>query len=192
MVRPAPPVRTGAQRHGQQLGMPKLPQTPRPAPVADHTPGAPLDEGVLRQVLGYQLAQAAVVTAQTFRTAMAGMPGLRHLEYTLLALVQHNPGVTAAQLAQALSVTPPNLASYMDSLVKRGLVARAADARDRRALQIRLTDDGHQLLAQASRAILAAEAQAAAAVLSPAERLMLGELLHKLARARGEQDLPAA
>lgn len=163
--------------------MPAAPAPPQPPSTPDHTPGAPLDEGVLRQVLGYQLAQAAVVTAQAFRTALSGPQRLRHLEYTLLALVQRNPGVTAAQLAQALAVTPPNLAGYMDSLLKRGLVARAADARDRRALQIRLTEAGARLLDEATSAILAAEAHAAA-VLSPGERLMLAELLHKLARAR--------
>lgn len=159
-------------------------------PGKARTPGAPLDEGVLHQVLGYQMAQAAVVTDQAFRTAVAGPGGLRHLEYTLLALVQHNPGVTAAQLALALAVTPPNLASYMDSLAKRGLVLREADARDRRALQLRLTADGARLLAESTQAILAAEAQATAG-LTPGERLMLGELLHKLAALRPDGGGPA-
>lgn len=172
--------------------MTRPPAPTQPAAARAHpsrTPEAPLDEGLLRQVLGYQLAQAAVVTNLAFRSAMVGPQRLRHLEYTLLALVQHNPGVTAAQLAQALAVTPPNLASYMDSLVKRGLVLRQADARDRRALQIRLTPEGGQQLAEATDAILAAEAQACAA-LSPGERLMLAELLHKLAGARGDASGP--
>lgn len=147
------------------------------------TPAGRLNEGALHSVLGYQLAQATVVADAVFDTQVAGVHDLRKVEYTTLALVEQNEGLTAAQLAAALAFTAPNMAAWIERLVKRGLIEREPHARDRRAMHIRLTKAGRTLVRQATEAISQGEA-AAFAGMSLAERLMLVELLHKAAACR--------
>lgn len=142
-----------------------------------------MGEGRLVSVLGYQLAQATIVTSQVFAATAAAMYKLRPVEYTVLALVSENEGVTAARLASALAVTPPNMTTWIDRLSQRGLVAREEHVRDRRALHIHTTEAGRELVGQATERICQAEAVATAG-LTPAERAMLLELLHKVASCR--------
>lgn len=155
-------------------------------PPADRTPQAALSEGPVHDLVGYQIAQAQIVTNQVFDEQMAA-DGLRRLEFTVLALVQANPDVTARQLARALGVTPPNITVCVDRLQERALVVRTRGEHDGRLQHLRLSRAGAQLLQRAAQSLRDAE-RAALAVLSDAERAMLVELLHKVARARGRRD----
>lgn len=154
-----------------------------PVPTADRTPLAQLTEGVMHGIVGYQIAQAAIVTDQVFDDRVGRAGDLRRVELTILALVQGNPDVTARQLARALAVTPPNIAVWIDRLETRGLVARTRGDRDARVQHIRITPAGAALVERSARALVDGEAQALSA-LSAAERAMLVELLHKVALSR--------
>lgn len=154
-----------------------------PHVAARSTPAGQLDEGALHGIVGYQLAQATVATTQVFQATVGGPLDLRPVEFTVLALVLANPGVSAKQLAQALAVTPPNITTWIDRLEQRGLVERERSTVDRRAQHIRATAAGSLRAGEAVAAVLAAEQQALAG-LSPAERAMLVELLGKAARCR--------
>lgn len=153
-------------------------------PIArrERTPLARLSEAAIHPILGYQLAQAAIVTDQVYDDRVT-RPGLRKVEFTILALVQGNPDVTARQLARALAVTPPNIAIWLDKLEARGLVARQRSDSDARMQHIRITRAGAALVDRSVQQLLEGE-QAALASLSAAERAMLVELLHKVALAR--------
>jgi DNA-binding MarR family transcriptional regulator len=154
-----------------------------PSPPQDRTPLARLAEAGLHGVVGYQLAQATIVTTQVFNAEVGATGKLRPVEYTVLALVHANPGVTARQLAKGLAVTPPNIAVWIDRLQSRGLVARSRSDADARMQHIRVTRAGAALAGRATQRLLDGEA-AALATLSAAERAMLVELLHKVAMAR--------
>lgn len=167
----------------------KAPTLPGPAttPAAaphDRTPVARLEEGALHAIVGYQVAQAAIVTDTIFAAEVGKADSLRPVEYTLLALVAANPDVTARQLARGLAVAPPNVAVYLERLQARGLLMRRRSKEDARVQHLRATAAGQALARQATQRLLAAEAQALAGALSPAEQAMLVELLHKLALAR--------
>ena len=149
----------------------------------DHTPLTRLREGGAHAIVGYQLAQAAIVTSQVFDERVGHRGGLRRVEFTILALVQGNQDVTARQLARALAVTPPNIAIWLDRLESRGLVARERSVRDARMQHVRLTSRGTALVNRSMQTLLEGE-QAALDALSSAERAMLVELLHKVALAR--------
>jgi DNA-binding MarR family transcriptional regulator len=149
----------------------------------DTTPMARLAEGELHGIAGYQLAQAAIVTTQVFEAEVGTVSGLRPVEYTVLALVHANPDVTARQLARGLAMTPPNIAVWLDRLESRGLVTRSRSEIDARMQHIRVTPAGADRATQATHRLLDGE-RAALDTLSPAERAMLIELLHKLAMAR--------
>ncbi len=159
-----------------------MPRTPPPS-SEERTPQARLAEGPLQQILGYQLAQASVVTTQVFITQVAKPLKLRPVEFTVLALVRRNPDASARQLARALAMTPPNIALWLDKLETRGLITRERSRSDARVQHIRTTPKGAALADAASQRVLAGEV-AALSVLSAAERAMLAELLHKLAMGR--------
>lgn len=157
-----------------------------PKATADRelTPVGRLEEAGLHQILGYQLAQATIVTTQIYLDEVGKPFELRPVEFTMLSLVDENPGVSAKQLARALAVTPPNITMWIDRLEQRGLVERERSSVDRRAQHIRATPAGARLARKAVALIIAAEQQAFAPTLSGAERAMLVELLHKAARGR--------
>jgi DNA-binding MarR family transcriptional regulator len=158
------------------------PRKPR-IPSEDRTPLAQLSEAALHRIVGYQLAQAAIVTDQVFDEGVGGAGGLRRLEFTILALTRGNPGVTARQLARALAVTPPNVAVWLERLEARGLIERERSTQDARMQHLRTTREGERQADAATRRLLQGEEQALQS-LSVAERAMLVELLHKVALAR--------
>jgi DNA-binding MarR family transcriptional regulator len=159
------------------------------------TPAGGLDEARLNQILGYQLAQAAIVTYAVFERLVGSPLDLRPVEYTILTLVKENPGVSPAQLSKALAVTRPNITSWIDRLEKRGLVRREKNVSDRRAQHLRTTERGSALAAKTTRLLADGERQAFS-TLTPVEQMMLAELLHKLARRESrsldERKRPAA
>jgi DNA-binding MarR family transcriptional regulator len=148
----------------------------------EKTPAGRLDEARLKRVLGYQLAQATIVTDGIFRRVVEQPLALRPVEYTVLTLVAENPGSSLARIARALSVTPPHVTALVDRLEERGLLARSASDSDRRSLVLSVTAAGAKLVRQATEQILAAEN--AALALTPGEQAILAELLHKVACAR--------
>jgi len=156
----------------------------------DLTPAGSLEEARLQQVLGYQLAQACIVTDAIFRSEVGEPLELRPVEYTALTLIAENPGGSLARLARALSVTPPNITALVDRLESRGLVHRSASAQDRRAQVLAVTRKGADLARKATDRILAAERGALA--LSAGEQAILVELLHKVACAREGATRPGA
>lgn len=166
-----------------------MPSKPRPS-VEERTPLARLTEGGVHAIVGYQLAQAAIVTNQVFDERV-GREGMRRVEFTLLALIHDNADVTARQLARALAVTPPNIAIWLDKLESRGLVARTRSSKDARMQHLRLTAQGRALVQGSVRALLEGERDALG-VLSVAERAMLIELLHKVALGRRKPDATEA
>lgn len=133
-------------------------------------------------VLGYQLAQASIVTDAVFRAEVGEPLQLRPVEYTVLTLISENPGGSAARLARALAVTPPHITAILDRLAGRGLVQRNASAEDRRTQVLSVTRSGADLVRKATQLIV--EAERAILKLTAGEQAILAELLHKVACAR--------
>jgi len=149
----------------------------------EETPRGGLHEGGLHRLLGYQLAQAAIVTTRAFNEVAGGPMDLRPVEFTILQLVHENAPVTATKVAKALAVTTPGVTVWLDRLEQRGLLERRRDATDRRTPNLRVTREGETLVRSALTRLLKAD-QEMMAHLSEGERLILLELLHKFALAR--------
>jgi DNA-binding MarR family transcriptional regulator len=150
----------------------------------DRTPLTRLREASAHSIVGYQMAQATIVTNQVFDERVGhARGGLRRVEFTILALVQGNRDVTARQLARALAVTPPNIAIWLDKLESRGLIERERSSSDARMQHVRLTARGTTVVERSVQALLEGE-RVALETLSAAERAMLVELLHKVALSR--------
>lgn len=146
------------------------------------TPSGRLGEAQLANILGYQLAQATIVTDQVFDQAVGTPLALRPVEFTVLSLVHENPGGTMSQLAKALAVTAPHITAIVDRLVERKLLVRQPSAQDRRAQSLITTAQGSKLARLAAQNIMAQEALLP---LTLGERTLLAEILHKMACARG-------
>lgn len=67
--------------------------------------------------------------------------GLTRQQIHILMMIHHaESGKTAKELAQLLEVTPSAITQFVDGLVEKGLVKRAQNNEDRRAIPIKLTD----------------------------------------------------
>lgn len=147
------------------------------------TPQGALAEGDIHGVLGYQLAQAAIVTTEAFDRAVGNPLKLRKVEFTILQLVRQNVPVTATRVAKALAVSTPGVKLWLDQLEQRGLITRERSAVDRRTQDLRMTREGEELVSSALTRLLEADRDVLGQ-LTEAERLMLLQLLQKVARSR--------
>lgn len=154
-----------------------------PQPPEPLTPAGDLAEARLGGLIGYQLAQATVAGHRVFREQVGERLDLRPVEYTLLALIAANPGCSSSALVQALAVTAPNITMWIDRLAERGWVRRRQSSTDRRRQELHLSAAGARVEAEATGRLIEGE-RIAFDGLSGAERAMLLELLHKLARHR--------
>lgn len=141
---------------------------------------APLDQSRLADTLGYAIARVAVTTNQLFNQGVGEPLGLRPVEFTLLQLILSNPNTTQKRLCDLLRVPAPQMTLILDRLQERGWVARERDENDRRAQHLRLTPEGKRL-AERSLSSLALSEKALDEVLTGGERMILLELLRKVA-----------
>ena len=139
-----------------------------------------LDQSGLMHLVGYAATRASVQLKKTFAKHLGSLD-LKAVEFSILTLVADNHEVNQKQLCQALDVSPPNLAVMLDRLSARGLIERVRGTVDRRAQMIHLTAAGRELQ-QRARRIAANMENEATQVLSEGERLLLIELLHRVAR----------
>jgi DNA-binding MarR family transcriptional regulator len=139
-----------------------------------------VDTSYLEQLLGYNARRAALVIIERFVQEMAPFD-LRPVDFSVLSVIMHNPGVTSRQLCSTLSILPPNLVGLIKALEKRGLIERRPHPRDGRALGLHATDAGQELMQEAEHIALDLEQQSAHR-LSAAEQAQLIELLKKIYR----------
>jgi DNA-binding MarR family transcriptional regulator len=70
---------------------------------------------------------------------------LTALQYTVLSIIEHKPGLSSAALARRFYVTAQNMGQLLQALEKRGLLTRMENEKNRRLLTINLTEAGRNL-----------------------------------------------
>lgn len=117
--------------------------------------------------------------------ALLAPHGLSEGRFVLLFLLDAAPdGLAPNMLAERAGVTRATVTGLLDGLEREGLVARHAEASDRRALRIRLTRKGQQIAQQ----VFAQHSHWIAGLyggLSASERQQLATLLDKVAANLG-------
>ncbi len=156
-------------------GMPPTRRAPASGTAVDE-----VDASYLESLIGYNARRAALAVLEVFLPRMARYE-LRAVDFSVLSLIAHNPGITSRQLCATLGILPPNLVGMVNLLEKRELVARAPHPRDGRAVGLHLTAGGRKLMREAERTASSVESEVAAA-LSPAEARTLMRLLKKIYR----------
>jgi len=110
----------------------------------------------LESLIGYNARRAALSIIGGFMERMA-MYDLKPVEFSVLSLVLHNPGITSRQLCAALNILPPNLVGLVQSLVKRGLIVRRPHPHDGRAMGLHPTQQGVGLMTKAEKTVTESE-----------------------------------
>jgi DNA-binding MarR family transcriptional regulator len=139
-----------------------------------------VDTSFLDGLLGYNARRAALAVIEVFLERMA-VYHLRPVDFSVMSLVVHNPGVTSRQVCTTLGILPPNLVSLVGSLEKRGLLERVPHPRDGRATGLHPTAAAQKMMRQAERTAAELEAEAARR-LTAAETRTLLRLLRKMYR----------
>ncbi len=137
-----------------------------------------VDASYLESLIGYNARRAALAVIEVFLSRMA-VYDLRPVDFSVLSLITHNPGITSRQLCTALGILPPNLVGMINALEKRELIQRQPHPRDGRAVGLHLTAAGQKLTREAERTASELEAQVASR-LSAGEVKTLIRLLKKI------------
>ncbi|NBQ86438.1 MAG: MarR family transcriptional regulator [Betaproteobacteria bacterium] len=144
------------------------------------SPPDAVDTTYLETLLGYNARRAALTAIARFLENMAPFD-LRPVEFSVLSVIRHNPGVTSRQLCAALGLQPPNLVGLVRHLESRALLRRKPHPQDGRAVGLHLSAAGERLMQQAERTVSDTE-DAIVAHLSEDERQTLVRLLQKVYR----------
>ena len=137
-----------------------------------------VDTSYLEGLIGYNARRAALSVIEVFLQRMA-VYDLRPVDFSVLSLITHNPGITSRQLCSTLGILPPNLVGMINALEKRGILARQPHPTDGRAVGLHLTAGGAKLMRDAERTAAQLEGEVAAR-LSPTEGKTLIRLLKKI------------
>jgi len=132
----------------------------------------------LETLMGYNASRASHTMVSHFMRGVRGFD-LRTVDFSVLSVMAHQPGVTSRQLCQLLNVLPPNMVVLLRDLDKRGLIERTPHPTDGRAMGLSLSTSGKALIKKAEKAASDADAQGTAH-LSAAERKTLVRLLQKI------------
>jgi DNA-binding MarR family transcriptional regulator len=145
----------------------------KPVPTVDQ-----VDTGFLESLLGYNARRASLAVIEVFLERMAPY-GLKPVDFSVLSLVAHNPGITSRQLCATLGILPPNLVGMVNQFEKRELIERRPHPHDGRAMGLHLTSAGQKLIRDAERTAAHLEAEVAGR-LTQAEQRTLLRLLRKV------------
>ena len=129
------------------------------------------------------LLKRAFLELEDLHVAHLASSGVNARELAVLLLLDGREPESQQQAAGRLGVDRTTMVGLLDSLEGKGLVARQADARDRRRNVVGLTDAGQRTLKKAKTASDEAERRLLGE-LSDTEALRLRELLGRVAAGR--------
>ena len=118
------------------------------AAVASPKRVAKVDASYLQTLLGYNARRVSLQAIALFNERMT-LYELGPVDFSVLSLIHHNPGITSRQLCSALDVLPPNLVGKISFMQKRKLLARLPHPDDGRAIGLYLTAAGSKMMEDA-------------------------------------------
>jgi len=118
----------------------------------------PLSVGVLPNLLGYNVRRAHMALWRDFNRTV-GMSEIRPGIFSLMVLVDENPGIAQIELANQLAIDKATIVGLIRQLQREGWIDRRRSGTDRRRQDIYLTPVGRQELANLRRDMLEHEAK---------------------------------
>jgi DNA-binding MarR family transcriptional regulator len=117
-----------------------------------------LETGAVTEIVGYRLRRAQLAVFQRFISRFDALD-LRPAEFSVMALIDANPGSKQTDIALALGIKRANFVALASGLEQRGLIERRQPAGDRRANALYLTARGQTVMARANSEQAAFEAE---------------------------------
>ncbi len=145
-----------------------------------------MDQGLLSELIGYNLRRAQVSLFQGLQTVLAQFdvtPG----QFGVLYLIHRNPGASQSDLGAALGIDRSSMVAVIDRLEKRGLVVRAPSPEDRRSYALQLSANGEEVVRRMV-PLVEQHDRAIARLLSDAEQAELLGLLRRIGDAGASGD----
>lgn len=101
----------------------------------------------VQQMPGHLIRRLHQVSTQIFASKVkeAGFD-MTSVQFAALDAINANPGVDQAKIAALIAYDKATIGGVIDRLEKKGLVVRTVSARDRRAREVSLSDEGKALL----------------------------------------------
>jgi DNA-binding MarR family transcriptional regulator len=149
--------------------------------AADGVDQNPLQIGELSDLFGYALKRAQLKVFEDFLRCMASLQ-LTPAQFSVLILIEKNPGRNQTEIASTLGILRPNFVSMLDGLESRNLCTRVRSTNDRRSHFLTLTDRGRSVLARAKRLVATKHEARLNELLGPERRSALLDMLGKIAR----------
>ncbi len=140
-------VSAGAAKAKKRPARPASHPVPRSAP-----PTEAVRIGDLSEFLGYSLKRAQLRIFDDFIRCVATLQ-LTPAQFSVLMLVDANPGRNQTEIASTLGILRPNFVAMLDELESRELCLRVRSDSDRRSHILKLTDKGRAVLSRARKLI---------------------------------------
>jgi DNA-binding MarR family transcriptional regulator len=139
-----------------------------------------IELGELSGLLGYSLKRAQLKIFEDFLRCVAPLQ-LTPAQFSVLLLLDRNPGRNQTEIANTLGILRPNFVSMLDSLESRDLCARMRSTNDRRSHILVLTERGRAVLARAKKLVAAKHEARLNELLGTANRATLLAMLTRIA-----------
>src|SRR5262245_65615287 len=97
-------------------------------------------------LLGIRIASARIV--EPWERFLKTEAGLTNEQYNVLRILRgsHPTRLACSEISQRMIARDPDVTRLVDRLSQRGLVSRARGKRDRRVVEVGLTDKGREVL----------------------------------------------
>lgn len=115
--------------------------------VSRETCGGSIDYGALDERIGYHLRRAQIAVFADFYATFDAVQ-IRPVQYSILTIIEANPGLLQTQVSDALGIRKTNFVGLIVGLEKRGLVMRVQQKGDRRSYGLYLSEAGKDFMPQ--------------------------------------------
>ena len=139
-----------------------------------------IELGELSDLLGYALKRAQMRIFEDFLRCVAPLQ-LTPAQFSVLLLLDRNPGRNQTEIASTLGILRPNFVSMLDGLESRNLCARVRSTNDRRSHHLVLTEKGRAVFARAKKLVAAKHEARLNDLLGNGNRTALLAMLTKIA-----------
>ncbi len=101
----------------------------------------------LFEMAGHLIRRMHQISGQVFLQRMedAGYD-ITPVQFAAMQALQANPGIEQAQVAALIAYDRATIGGVIDRLEQKGYASRVVSARDRRAREVRLTEDGARII----------------------------------------------
>jgi len=132
----------------------------------------------LNQCINFMLTRTQQAVFQRFKSSLSPFD-ITPVQYGILKCLWDEDGQTPGQIAARLALDCSTITGLLDRMENKGVVKRAPDPKDRRALRVVLTSQGKDLR-EAVEKVVEAENERAMQCLTAEERKLLWACLEKM------------